>query len=109
MPRYDNFSAEELEKIKRFIETRCASLWRSIGLGSWRSYRRGRYSSPMDCCNHCKQPLIEIDNRGQRLTGCLTCNLWTPVDGKRWTRLSEEGLRAVHHLRHGGTTRTARE
>ena len=26
-------------------------------------------------CNHCKQALIEIDNRGERLTGCLTCNL----------------------------------
>jgi len=28
-------------------------------------------------CHHCGQPLIEIDNRGQRLSGCLTCNLWT--------------------------------
>ena len=26
------------------------------------------------CCNQCKQPLIEIDNRGERLKGCLTCN-----------------------------------
>jgi hypothetical protein len=53
-------------------------------------------------CNHCKQPLVEIDNRGQRLTGCLTCNLWAPADGKRWTRLSEEDLRALHRLRYGG-------
>jgi hypothetical protein len=56
----------------------------------------------MERCNHCKQELIEIDNRGQRLTGCLTCNLWAPVDGERWTRLSEEDLRALHYLRHGG-------
>ena len=51
-------------------------------------------------CNHCKQPLVEIDNRGQRLTGYLTCNLWAPADGKRWTRLSEEDLRALHRLRY---------
>jgi hypothetical protein len=51
-------------------------------------------------CNHCKQPLIEIDNRGKRLTGCLTCNLWATTDGKRWTRLSEEDLRALLLVRH---------
>ena len=27
------------------------------------------------CCNQGKQPLIEIDNGGERLKGCLTCNL----------------------------------
>ena len=46
----------------------------------------------------CKQPLIEIDNRGKRLKGCLTCNLWSTADGKRWKRLSEEDLRAFHQL-----------
>jgi hypothetical protein len=31
----------------------------------------------MERCNQCQQqPLIEIDNRGERLTGCLTRNLW---------------------------------
>jgi len=44
------------------------------------------------CCNQCKQPLIEIDNRGERLKGCLTCNLWSTVDRKLWKRLSEEDL-----------------
>ena len=34
------------------------------------------------CCNQCKQPLIEIDNDGERLKGCLTCNLWSTVDRK---------------------------
>jgi hypothetical protein len=53
-------------------------------------------------CNHCKQAQIEIDNRGERLTGCLTCNLWATTGGKRWKRLSEEDLRALHILRHGG-------
>ena len=45
---------------------------------------------------------MEIDNHGQRLAGCLTCNLWTAGDAKGWTRLSEEDLRALHQLRHGG-------
>ncbi len=54
------------------------------------------------CCNQCKQALTEIDNRGERLTGCLTCNLWATADGKRWKRLSEEDLRRLHLLmRHG--------
>ena len=56
----------------------------------------------MECCNHCKQPLIEIDHCGKRLIGCLSCNLWAPPDGKKWIRLSEEDLRALHRLRHGG-------
>jgi hypothetical protein len=54
------------------------------------------------CCNHCKQALIEIDNHGERLTGCLTCNLCAPAGAERWKRLSEEDLRALHLLmRHG--------
>ena len=32
-------------------------------------------------CRECGQELIEIDNRGERLWGCLTCNLWT-AEGK---------------------------
>jgi hypothetical protein len=50
-------------------------------------------------CIECKQPLIEIDNYGARLTGCLTCNLWSVADGKRWIRLPEEDLRALYLLR----------
>jgi hypothetical protein len=53
-------------------------------------------------CNQCKQALTEIDNGGERLTGCLTCNLWATADGKRWKRMSEEDLRALHQLRHYG-------
>jgi hypothetical protein len=60
----------------------------------------------MERCHNCDQELIEIDNRGQRLTGCLTCNLWSAGDRKRWTRLSEEDLRALHLLRHGGAPKT---
>jgi hypothetical protein len=59
-------------------------------------------SDKIACCNQCKQPLTKIDNYGERLTGCLTCNLWATGDGTRWKRLSEEDLRALHLLaRHG--------
>jgi hypothetical protein len=54
-------------------------------------------------CNQCGQKLIEIDNRSERLVGCLMCNLWTAADSKRWIRLNEEDLRALHRLRHGGS------
>ena len=35
----------------------------------------------MGRCHNCGQELIEIDNQGERLTGCLTCNLWAPAKG----------------------------
>jgi hypothetical protein len=34
-------------------------------------------------CNNCGQELIEIDNKGRHLTGCLTCNLWAG-EGEGW-------------------------
>ena len=52
-------------------------------------------------CNQCHQLLTEIENHGQRLRGCLTCNLWASVDVGRWIRLSEEDVRSLHLLRHG--------
>lgn len=61
------------------------------------------YGGDMDRCYNCGQELIEIDNRGERVTGCLTCNLWSAADDKGWRRLSEEDLRALHQLRHGGS------
>ena len=42
-----------------------------------------------------------IENDGLHLTGCLTCNLWAPVEGDRWVQLSEEDLHTLHQLRHG--------
>jgi len=36
---------------------------------------------------NCRQPLIEIDNRGQRLSGCLTCNLWAAGKSAEWCAL----------------------
>jgi hypothetical protein len=49
-------------------------------------------------CKECGQPLIEIDNRGQHLIGCLTCNEWHGEDGNP-IKLSVEDLAALHELR----------
>jgi len=51
-----------------------------------------------DTCHECKQPLVEIDNRGKRLTGCMTCNIWWSADDKK-VRLSEEDMAALYALR----------
>ena len=48
-----------------------------------------------DFCRECKHPVVEIDNRGTRLTGCMTCNIWWTGDDKK-VRLSEEDLGALH-------------
>jgi hypothetical protein len=53
----------------------------------------------MDRCNNCRQALIEIDNRGRRLIGCLTCNQWSASGVKGWIRLDEEDVQALHYLR----------
>ena len=55
----------------------------------------------MDDCLECKQPLVEIDNGGERLTGCIACNIWWSDDDKK-VRLSEEDLHALQTLFHGG-------
>jgi hypothetical protein len=49
-------------------------------------------------CHECKRPLIEIDNRGERLAGCLTCNIWWTSDDTK-KRLSVADLQALHLLR----------
>jgi hypothetical protein len=54
-------------------------------------------------CNQCGQELVEIDNHGEQLVGCLTCNLWAAPEGRTWIRLNEEDLRSLHQLRHGGS------
>jgi hypothetical protein len=48
----------------------------------------------IDDCRECKQPLVEIDNRGEHLTGCMICNIWWSAEGEK-ARLSEEDLRAL--------------
>jgi hypothetical protein len=49
-------------------------------------------------CHECKRPLIDIDNYGERLTGCMTCNIWWTGDNAK-RRLSEADLHALHLLR----------
>jgi hypothetical protein len=49
-------------------------------------------------CHECKRPLTEIENRGQLLKGCMTCNIWWSSSGDK-VRLSEEDLRSLHLLR----------
>ena len=50
-------------------------------------------------CFECKRPLVEIDNRGHLLTGCMTCNIWWSVTGGGAVKLSEEDLYALQQLR----------
>ena len=57
------------------------------------------YTARMDRCNHCQQELVGIDNRGERLTGCLSCNLWSASGEKLWIELCAEDLVALHELR----------
>jgi hypothetical protein len=49
-------------------------------------------------CRECKRPVIELDNYGERLTGCITCNIWWTADDIK-KRLSEADLQALHLLR----------
>jgi len=54
--------------------------------------------STVTYCFECKRPLTEIENYGERLRGCLTCNIWWSPSGAK-VRLPEEDLRALHKLR----------
>ena len=51
-----------------------------------------------DECKECGLPLIEVDNRGRHLRGCLTCNGWRDDEGNL-IKLSAEDLAALHALR----------
>ena len=51
-----------------------------------------------ETCTECKQPLIEVDNRGEHLRGCLSCNKWRDREGKA-VELSVEDLAALQALR----------
>jgi hypothetical protein len=48
-----------------------------------------------DECKDCGQALLEIENQGQHLRGCLTCNKWQDGDGNV-VKLSVEDLAALH-------------
>ena len=46
----------------------------------------------------CRHPLTEIDNYGQRLKGCMTCNIWWSLEGTK-VPLPEEDNFALRQLR----------
>ena len=50
-------------------------------------------------CFECNRPLVEVDNRGQRLRGCMTCNIWWSLTGGGAVRLSVEDLYALQQLK----------
>ena len=50
-------------------------------------------------CFECKRPLVEIDNRGKRLRGCMTCNVWWSLTEGGAVKLSVEDLYALQQLK----------
>ena len=52
-----------------------------------------------DDCRECKQPFLEIGNRGEQLIGCMACIIWWSQEGKKVVRLSVEDLLAFHAMR----------
>jgi hypothetical protein len=50
---------------------------------------------PSSRCKQCNQPLVEIDNYGERLVGCIECNRWTWRGSKTLIELPEADLEAL--------------
>jgi hypothetical protein len=46
-------------------------------------------------CKQCNQRLVEIDNYGERLIGCIECNRWSWRGSKRPMELPEDDLEAL--------------
>jgi hypothetical protein len=53
-------------------------------------------------CDRCEQPLIEIDHYGERLTGCLECNVWSGSKGAFVVELLVEDVQALRGLKKKG-------
>jgi hypothetical protein len=49
----------------------------------------------MSRCKQCDQPLVEIDNYGERLIGCIECNRWTWRGSKQPIELPVDDLEAL--------------
>jgi hypothetical protein len=49
-------------------------------------------------CDRCDEPLIEIDHYGERLTGCLECNVWIGSKNVFIAELSVEDVQALRAL-----------
>lgn len=50
-------------------------------------------------CDRCGSPLIQIDRYGDRLTGCLACNLWRGDTHAFIVELAVEDWEALGKLR----------
>jgi hypothetical protein len=51
-------------------------------------------------CPHCHRPLIEIDRYGERLIGCIECNVWGKAgDGALPMQLLEDDIEALRARR----------
>jgi hypothetical protein len=50
-------------------------------------------------CDRCGAPLIEIEHHGDRLTGCLACNLWRGDKSAFIVELEVEDWEALGKLR----------
>jgi hypothetical protein len=51
---------------------------------------------PANTCPRCNGTLIEIDRFGERLIGCVVCNLWTwPTSPSVSMALPEDDLKAL--------------
>ena len=50
-------------------------------------------------CKQCDQPLVEIDNYGERLIGCVEGNRWTWRGSKQPIELPEDDLKALKESR----------
>lgn len=50
-------------------------------------------------CDRCDAALIEVDHYGERLTGCLECNIWWGSKRAFITELSVEDVAALRRLK----------
>jgi hypothetical protein len=51
------------------------------------------------CCDRCGAQLIELDRYGERLTGCLECNVWWGSKRAFIIELSVEDFEALRRLK----------
>src|SRR6187455_2933567 len=57
--------------------------------------KRGLSLMPSSRCKQCNQRLVEIDNYGERLIGCIECNRWTSRGSKQPIELPVDDLEAL--------------